>query len=114
LIAKVTAIAAMLWLIKILSTTVGKTFADYLSTTFAGGLGLSDCTAFTADELQAMGGRTKGPKNGGSKIAAEDEVILEINEMDASAKFMAQKVQGLVKIHSPDLDANTWYGMPAY
>jgi len=48
LIAKVPAIAAMFWLIKILSTTVGETFADYLNTTFVDGLGLSDNTAFTA------------------------------------------------------------------
>lgn len=48
LIAKVPAIAAMFWLIKILSTTVGETFADYLNTTFVDGLGMSDNTAFTA------------------------------------------------------------------
>lgn len=36
------------WPIKILSTTIGETFADYLNTTFVDGLDLSDSTAFTA------------------------------------------------------------------
>lgn len=48
MIAKVPAITAVFWLIKILSTTVGETFADYLNTTFVDSLGLADSSAFIA------------------------------------------------------------------
>ena len=71
-------------------------------------------TSFTADERKAMRERAKELKNEGNKIAAEAEVVLKINEMDPSDKVMALKVHELVKTHAPNLDAKTWYGMPAY
>jgi len=46
-IAKVPAITALFWLIKVLSTTVGETFADYLNTLFADVFGFGEVTAFS-------------------------------------------------------------------
>ena len=71
-------------------------------------------TAFTADERKAMRERAKELKNKGDKIAAEADVMLKIGQMDASDKEMASTVHELVKTHAPDLDAKTWYGMPAW
>ena len=71
-------------------------------------------TGFIADERKAMRERVKELKSEGNKIAAEAEVVLKINEMDASDKVMALKIHELVKTHAPNLDAKTWYGMPAY
>ena len=71
-------------------------------------------TAFTADERKAMRERAKELKNKGDKIAAEADVMLKIGQMDASDKEMASTVHQLVKTHAPDLDAKTWYGMPAW
>ena len=71
-------------------------------------------TAFTADERKAMRERAKELKNKDDKIAAAADVMLKIGQMDASDKAMAIKIHELVRAHAPDLDAKTWYGMPAW
>jgi len=71
-------------------------------------------TAFTADERKAMRERAKELKNKDDKIAAEANVMLKIEQMDSGDKAMALRVHELVKTHAPDLDAKTWYGMPAW
>lgn len=71
-------------------------------------------TGFTADERKAMRERAKELKNKDDKIAAEAGVMLKIGQMDASDKAMALTIHELVKTHAPDLDAKTWYGMPAW
>jgi uncharacterized protein YdhG (YjbR/CyaY superfamily) len=71
-------------------------------------------TGFTADERKAMRERVKKLKNKDDKIAAAADVMLKIGQMDAGDKAMALKVHELVKTHAPDLDAKTWYGMPAW
>ena len=71
-------------------------------------------TGFTADERRAMRERAKELKNKDDKIAAAADVMLKIGQMDASDKEMASTVHELVKTHAPDLDAKTWYGMPAW
>jgi uncharacterized protein YdhG (YjbR/CyaY superfamily) len=71
-------------------------------------------TAFTADERKAMRKRAKELKNKDDKIAAEADVMLKIEQMDSGDKAMALRVHELVKTHAPDLDAKTWYGMPAW
>jgi len=71
-------------------------------------------TAFTADERKAMRERAKELKNKDDKIAAEADVMLKIEQMDRGYKAMALRVHELVKTHAPDLDAKTWYGMPAW
>ena len=71
-------------------------------------------TGFTADERRAMRERAKELKNKDDKIAAAADVMIKIGQMDASDKEMASTVHQLVKTHAPDLDAKTWYGMPAW
>jgi uncharacterized protein YdhG (YjbR/CyaY superfamily) len=71
-------------------------------------------TGFTADERKAMRERAKELKNNDDKIAAAADVMAKIGQMDASDKAMALTVHELVKTHAPDLDAKTWYGMPAW
>ena len=71
-------------------------------------------TGFTADERKAMRERAKELNNNDDKIAAAADVMLKIGQMDASDKAMALTVHELVKTHAPDLDAKTWYGMPAW
>ncbi len=71
-------------------------------------------TGFTADERKAMRERAKELKNKDDKIAAAADVMLKIGQMNASDKAMALTVHELVKTHAPDLDAKTWYGMPAW
>ena len=71
-------------------------------------------TGFTADERKAMRERAKELKNNDDKIAAAADVMIKIGQMDASDKAKALTVHELVKTHAPDLDAKTWYGMPAW
>jgi len=75
---------------------------------------MTQTTGFTADERKAMRERAKELKNKDDKIAAEADVMAKIGQMDASDKAMALTVHELVKTHAPDLDAKTWYGMPAW
>ena len=71
-------------------------------------------TGFTADERKAMRERAKELKNKDDKTAAAADVMAKIGQMDASDKAMALTIHELVKTHAPDLDAKTWYGMPAW
>ena len=71
-------------------------------------------TGFTADERKAMRERAKELKNKDDKTAAAADVMAKIGQMDDSDKAMALTVHELVKTHAPDLDAKTWYGMPAW
>jgi uncharacterized protein YdhG (YjbR/CyaY superfamily) len=75
---------------------------------------MTQTTGFTADERKAMRERAKELKNKDDKIAAQADVMAKIGQMDASDKAMALTVHELVKTHAPDLDAKTWYGMPAW
>ena len=75
---------------------------------------MTQTTGFTADERKAMRERAKELKNKDDKIAAEADVMAKIGQMDASDKAMALTVHELVKTHAPNLDAKTWYGMPAW
>jgi uncharacterized protein YdhG (YjbR/CyaY superfamily) len=70
--------------------------------------------SFTPEERKAMRERAKELKNQNNKAAAEADVMAKIAEMSGTDKAMAQKIHDLVKSHAPDLDAKTWYGMPAY
>ena len=71
-------------------------------------------TGFTADERRAMRERAKELKNKDDKTAAAADVMAKIGQMDAIDKAMALTIHELVKTHAPDLDAKTWYGMPAW
>lgn len=70
--------------------------------------------SFTPEERKAMRERARELKNQNNKAAAEADVISKIAAMAPQDKAMAEKVHELVKTHAPELDAKTWYGMPAY
>ena len=70
--------------------------------------------SFTPEERKAMRERARELKNQNNKAAAEADVISKISAMAPQDKAMAEKVHELVKTHAPELDAKTWYGMPAY
>ena len=48
------------------------------------------------------------------KAADEAEVLAKIAAMDPADRAIAERVHAIVAKAAPDLDAKTWYGMPAY
>jgi uncharacterized protein YdhG (YjbR/CyaY superfamily) len=70
--------------------------------------------SFTKEEKAAIKERAKELKNASNKEAAEAEVLLKISQMAPADKSMAQTIHQLVNTHAPELEAKTWYGMPAY
>jgi uncharacterized protein YdhG (YjbR/CyaY superfamily) len=75
-------------------------------------------SGFSADELAAMKERAaelRASGRGGDKKAAEAELCLEkIAEMSQPDRGLAERIHAIVVREAPDLDAKTWYGMPAY
>ena len=65
---------------------------------------------FTQEERAAMRERAKELKSAGG----ESEVLAKIAEMPKGDRDMAERIHALVKAAAPDLEARTWYGMPAY
>jgi uncharacterized protein YdhG (YjbR/CyaY superfamily) len=62
-----------------------------------------------AAELRRAGGR------GAAKKSEEAQACLDkIAEMPASDRVLAERIHAIVTATAPDLDAKTWYGMPAY
>jgi hypothetical protein len=70
--------------------------------------------SFTPQERAAIKERAKELKKASSKESQEAEVLLKISQMSSNDKALAQKIHELVKTFAPELDAKTWYGMPAY
>jgi uncharacterized protein YdhG (YjbR/CyaY superfamily) len=48
------------------------------------------------------------------KLADEAEVLNKISQMSDADRILAEKIHQIVKKAAPELDAKTWYGMPAY
>jgi uncharacterized protein YdhG (YjbR/CyaY superfamily) len=62
-----------------------------------------------AAELKRAGGK------GAAKKAEEAQACLDkIAEMPDSDRALAERIHAIVTQTAPDLDAKTWYGMPAY
>jgi uncharacterized protein YdhG (YjbR/CyaY superfamily) len=62
-----------------------------------------------AAELRRAGGR------GAAKKSEEAQACLDkIAEMPPSDRVLAERIHAIVTATAPDLDAKTWYGMPAY
>ena len=74
----------------------------------------SSSKGFTAEERAAMRERAKELKAAASKEEAERDVLEKIAEMPDADRGMAERLHALIKESAPDLDARTWYGMPAY
>ena len=72
---------------------------------------------FTAEEREAMKERARELKaaKGAQNRAADEALVLEkIAAMAPADRALAQRIHQLVKLHAPQLDAKTWYGMQAY
>ena len=72
---------------------------------------------FTAEEREAMKERARELKaaKGAQNRAADEALVLEkIAAMAPSDRALAQRIHQLFKLHAPQLDAKTWYGMQAY
>ena len=73
---------------------------------------------FSDDEMAAMTERAKEQKaaarRGADKAAGLEDVLAKIAEMPDSDRVMAERIHAIVTTAAPDLDAKTWYGMPAY
>ncbi len=72
---------------------------------------------FTAEEREAMKERArelKAAKGEQNKTADEALVLEKIAAMAPADRALAQRIHQLVKLHAPQLDAKTWYGMQAY
>lgn len=72
---------------------------------------------FTAEEREAMKERARELKaaKGVQNKAADEALVLEkIAAMAPGDRVLAQRIHELVKLHAPQLDAKTWYGMQAY
>src|SRR3712207_652486 len=74
-------------------------------------------SGFSAEELAAMKERAaelRASGRGGDKKAAEAEACLaKIAEMPQPDRGLAERIHAIVVREAPDLDAKTWYGMPA-
>ncbi|WP_370616968.1 iron chaperone [Mumia sp. Pv 4-285] len=73
---------------------------------------------FTAEERAAMKERAeelKAEGRGGKKKADNLKALLDkIAEMPEPDRAMAERIHAIVTSVAPELDAKTWYGMPAY
>ena len=69
---------------------------------------------FTAEERAAMRERAKELKAAANREEAERDVLAKIAEMPEPDRGMAERLHGLVRESAPELEARTWYGMPAY
>lgn len=70
-------------------------------------------SAFTDVEKEAMKARAKEAREF-KKLSGEEQIQLKLAEMSKSDKALAVKVHKLVLATAPQLEAKTWYGMPAY
>jgi uncharacterized protein YdhG (YjbR/CyaY superfamily) len=75
-------------------------------------------TGFTDAERAAMRDRAeelKAEGRGGQKKAeAAESCLAKIAEMPESDRVLAERLHAIVTKVAPELDAKTWYGMPAY
>ena len=76
--------------------------------------GGNGATGFSADERAAMRERARELKAAAAKEDGEQLLLAAIAKMDEPDRSIATRVHALVKAAAPELEARTWYGMPAY
>jgi uncharacterized protein YdhG (YjbR/CyaY superfamily) len=80
----------------------------------------TDNKTFTEEERSAIQERAREVKKEarrGAKAAKADgeaDLLAKIAEMPEPDRAMAERIHAVVKANAPDLQAKTWYGMPAY
>jgi uncharacterized protein YdhG (YjbR/CyaY superfamily) len=68
---------------------------------------------FTAEEKAAMRDAVREAKRG-KNFDGEAECAAAIAKMPDEDRKLAERVHAIVKKAAPELEAKTWYGMPAY
>lgn len=78
-------------------------------------------TKLSAEEREALKERAREAKLEARRQKGEDlraadeaEVLDKISKMAPADKAIAETIHALVKKVAPELNAKTWYGMPAY
>lgn len=75
-------------------------------------------SSFSDAERAAMKERAAELKSSGKAGAkkADDlqNLLVKIAEMGDADRLLAERIHSIVTTVAPDLDAKTWYGMPAY
>ena len=69
---------------------------------------------FTAEERAAMKERAKELKASANMAEAEKTCLDAIAKMPKADRAIGKRLHELIKDNAPELDAKTWYGMPAY
>ncbi len=79
---------------------------------------MTTTTGFTKAEIAAMkahAAELKADGRAGAKKAEGLETCLaKIAEMSEPDRSLAERLHAIVAAAAPELDAKTWYGMPAY
>ena len=68
---------------------------------------------FSADERAAMKEAARESKRG-KNVDLEAECLAAIAKMTGDDRRMAERLHAIIKQVAPELEAKTWYGMPAY
>jgi len=75
-------------------------------------------SGFTEAEIAAMKARAEELRAEGRKGAKKAEgleaCLAKIAEMSEPDRSMAERIHAIVTSAAPELEAKTWYGMPAY
>jgi uncharacterized protein YdhG (YjbR/CyaY superfamily) len=69
---------------------------------------------FTAEERAAMKARAQELKAAANRSESERLCLDAIASLPGQDRAMAKKIHAIVKSSAPELQAKTWYGMPAY
>jgi hypothetical protein len=79
---------------------------------------MTSTTGFTKAEIAAMKAHAEELKAegraGAKKAEGLETCLAKIAEMSEPDRSMAERIHAIVTSAAPDLDAKTWYGMPAY
>jgi len=70
-------------------------------------------SAFTDSEKAAMKARAKEAREF-KKLSGEEQIRIKLEELSQQEQDLAWAVHELVLSTAPELQARTWYGMPAY
>ncbi|UYM04751.1 iron chaperone [Solicola gregarius] len=78
----------------------------------------TDSDGFTAEERAAMKERAQElrptKRRGSKKVDGETALLEKIAEMPPADRAIAERIHAIVTEAAPELEAKTWYGMPAY
>lgn len=70
--------------------------------------------SFSADEKAAMKERALEVKRSKKGADGEADLLAKVAEMPEPDRGFAERIHAIVKAAAPDLQAKTWYGMPAW